>query len=423
MKFNKIVIGIIGLGYVGLPLAVSFAKKNQVIGFDTNKRRINDLKKGLDNTFEVQKKTIRNAKNIIFSNNFKDLKKCNCFIVTVPTPINKIKNPDFSHLVSASKLVGLVLKKGDVVIYESTVYPGATEEICVPILEKKSNLTFNRDFFVGYSPERMNPGDKKHTVSNIIKVTSGSNKLTADFVDKLYKSIVKVGTYKSSSIKVAEAAKVIENTQRDINIALINELSIIFNKLNIDTEEVLKAAGTKWNFLPFRPGLVGGHCIGVDPFYLTFKSKKVGYVPKIILSGRSLNDRMSKYIAKRLITKMKNTKIKIPNSKVLVMGITFKENCPDTRNSKVFDLIKELEKYKIKITAFDPWVNKDQLSQNKIKLIKKPKINNYDSVLITVPHKIFEKMGIKKIKKFTKKNSIIFDLKFLFPKEFSNLRI
>ncbi len=423
MYLNKIKIAVIGLGYVGLPLAISFSKKYNVIGYDLDKKRITNLKKGIDETLEVSKKTLSYQSQLKFTHNPKDITECNCYIVTVPTPINKFKKPDVSYLISASHLVGSVLKKGNTVIYESTVYPGATEEICLPVLEKKSKLTFNKDFFIGYSPERMNPGDKIHSVSNIVKVTSGSNKRTTDFVDKLYKSIVKVGTYKSSSIKVAEAAKVIENTQRDINIALMNELSIIFNKLNIDTEEVLKAAGTKWNFLPFRPGLVGGHCIGVDPFYLTFKSKKVGYEPKIILSGRSLNDKMSKYVAKRLTTRMKNTKIKIQNSKVLVMGITFKENCPDIRNSKVFDLIKELKNYKIKITAFDPWVNKNQISQHKIKLIKKPKINNYDCVLIAVPHKIFAKMGIKKIKKFTKKNSIIFDLKYLFPKKFSNLRI
>ncbi len=423
MKFNKIVIGIIGLGYVGLPLAVSFAKKNQVIGFDSNKKRINDLKNGLDITFEVQKKSIREAKNIIFSNNSKDLKKCNCFIVTVPTPINRIKNPDFSYLVSASKLVGSVLKKGDVAIYESTVYPGATEEICVPILEKKSNLIFNKDFFVGYSPERMNPGDKKHTVSNIIKVTSGSNKETAKFVDKLYRSIVKVGTYKASSIKVAEAAKVIENTQRDINIALINELSLIFNKLNIDTDEVLKAAGTKWNFLRFKPGLVGGHCIGVDPFYLTYKSKKEGYKPKIILSGRHLNDKMSKYVAERLVFSMKKKNIKVKNSKILIMGLTFKENCPDIRNSKIFDLIKELRNYKVNVSVFDPWVNKDQIKNHKITLVKKLKKNFFDCLVIAVPHKIFAKMGVEKIKKLIKKKNIIFDLKSMFPKKFSNLRL
>ena len=423
MKFDKINIGIIGLGYVGLPLAVSFAKKNKVIGFDSNKNRINDLKKGLDITFEVSKKSIRKTKNIIFSHNSKDLKKCNCFIITVPTPINRIKNPDLSYLVSASKLVGSVLKKGDVVIYESTVYPGATEEICVPILEKKSNLIFNKDFFIGYSPERMNPGDKKHTVSNIIKVTSGSNKETAKFVDKLYRSIVKVGTYKASSIKVAEAAKIIENTQRDINIALINELSLIFNKLNIDTDEVLKAAGTKWNFLPFRPGLVGGHCIGVDPYYLTYKSKKLGYNPKIILAGRKLNDNMSTHMVNKLFLKMNEKKIKISNSKILIMGLAFKENCPDIRNSKVFDLAKQLKKFKVKVCAYDPWVNNKTNKLNGVRLIKKPIKNNYDCVILAVAHNIFKKMGTRKIKSLTKKNHIIFDLKYIFPENFSDLRI
>jgi UDP-N-acetyl-D-galactosamine dehydrogenase len=424
MSLKKIKISIIGMGYVGLPLAVSFAKNNEVIGFDLNKKRINDLKKGLDETFEISKSSILHSKKLTFSTNLNDLKKSNCYIITVPTPIDRFKNPDFSFLISASNLVGSILKKQDIIIYESTVYPGATEEICVPALEKKSSLKYNKDFFVGYSPERINPGDKKHTVENIIKVTSGSNKVTANFVDKLYSSIVKVGTYKASSIKVAEAAKVIENTQRDINIALINELSLIFSRLNIDTEEVLKAAGTKWNFLPFRPGLVGGHCIGVDPYYLTYKSEKMGYKPKIILSGRQLNDNMSKYLVKKLTSKMKKNKIKIKNSKILIMGLTFKENCPDTRNSKIFDLVKQLKEYKINVSVFDPWVNQKKLSTiDNIKLIKKPKKNNYDCVILAVAHNIFEKIGIDKIKKLTKKKHIIYDLKYMFPKKFSDLRL
>lgn len=423
MNLSKIKISIIGLGYVGLPLAISFAKYFNVIGFDSNRNRINNLNKGIDETHEVSKKKLLKLRNLDFTCDPEKLKNVNCYIITVPTPINKYKKPDFSFLVSASQLVGSYLKNKDLVIYESTVYPGATEEICVPILQKFSKLKFNKQFFVGYSPERINPGDKKHTVENIVKVTSGSNRKIANLVDSLYSKIIKAGTHKASSIKVAEAAKVIENTQRDINIALMNELSIIFNKLKIDTEEVLKAAGTKWNFLPFKPGLVGGHCIGVDPFYLTFKSKKEGYDPKIILSGRSLNDKMSSYVAQRLIVNMKNKKIKIKGSKVLIMGLTFKENCPDTRNSKVIDLIEELNQYKIDVTVYDPWVNKKNIEEHKIKLIKTPKNNSYDCILLAVPHKIFKKMGIKKIMKLAKKKNIIFDLKYLFPKKFSNLRI
>ncbi len=423
MNLSKIKISIIGLGYVGLPLAMSFAKYFNVIGFDSNRNRINNLNQGIDETHEVTKKKLSKQRSLDFTCDPEKLKNANCYIITVPTPINKYKKPDLSFLVSASKLVGSYLKNKDLVIYESTVYPGATEEICVPILQKFSKLKFNKQFFVGYSPERINPGDKKHTVENIVKVTSGSNSKIANLVDSLYSKIIKAGTHKASSIKVAEAAKVIENTQRDINIALMNELSIIFNKLKIDTEEVLKAAGTKWNFLPFKPGLVGGHCIGVDPFYLTFKSKKEGYDPKIILSGRSLNDKMSSYVAQRLISNMQNKKIKIKNSKVLIMGLTFKENCPDTRNSKVIDLIEELNQYKIDVAVYDPWVNKKNIEGHKIKLIKTPKNNSYDSILLAVPHKIFKKMGIKKIKKLTKKKNIIFDLKYLFPKKFSNLRI
>ena len=420
---KKTKISIIGLGYVGLPLAISFSKFYKVVGFDLSKERISDLRKGSDETLEVKKNTILKAKNLMFTSNLNDLKKCNCHIVTVPTPIDKFNKPDFSNLISASQMIGKILKKNDIVIYESTVYPGATEEICVPILEKKSDLIYNNDFFVGYSPERMNPGDKKHTVENIIKVTSGSNEGTANFVNKLYKSIVKAGTYKASSIKVAEAAKVIENTQRDINISLINELSLIFDKIDIDTEEVLKAAGTKWNFLPFKPGLVGGHCIGVDPYYLTYKSKKLGYDPKIILAGRKLNDNMSTHIVNKLFLKMDKKKIKVSNSKILIMGLTFKENCPDIRNSKVFDLAKQLKKSKAKVSVYDPWVNNKIHKLNGISLIKKPIKNNYDCIILAVAHNFFKKMGIKKIKNFTKKNHIIFDLKYIFPENFSDLRL
>ena len=420
---KKTKISIIGLGYVGLPLAISFSKYYEVVGFDLSKQRISNLRKGYDETLEVKKNTILKSKNLTFTSNLNDLKKCNSHIVTVPTPIDKFNKPDFSNLISASQMIGKILKENDIVIYESTVYPGATEEICVPILEKYSDLIYNNDFFVGYSPERMNPGDKKHTVENIIKVTSGSNEITANFVNKLYKSIVKVGTYKASSIKVAEAAKVIENTQRDINISLINELSLIFDKLDIDTEEVLRAAGTKWNFLPFKPGLVGGHCIGVDPYYLTYKSKKLGYDPKIILAGRKLNDNMSTHIVNKLLLKMNKKKIKISNSKILIMGLTFKENCPDIRNSKVFDLVKQLKKSRAKVSVYDPWVNNKIHKLNGVSLVKKPIKNNYDCIILAVAHNFFKKMGIRKIKNFTKKNHIIFDLKYIFPENFSDLRL
>ncbi|MDA8727121.1 nucleotide sugar dehydrogenase [Candidatus Pelagibacter bacterium] len=422
MLKKKLEISIVGLGYVGLPLAISFSKYYKVFGFDLNKYRINNLQKGYDETLEVNKANIIKSKNLTFTKNLKDLKKCNCHIVTVPTPIDRFNKPDFRNLISASRMIGKILKKNDTIIYESTVYPGATEEICVPILEKNSNLKFNVDFFVGYSPERMNPGDKKHNVENIIKVTSGSNEVTANFVNKLYRSIVKAGTYKASSIKVAEAAKVIENTQRDINISLINELSLIFNKLNIDTEEVLRAAGTKWNFLPFRPGLVGGHCIGVDPYYLTYKSKKLGYNPKIILAGRNLNDNMSTHIANKLFLKMREKKIKIANSKILIMGVTFKENCPDIRNSKVFDLVKHLKRSKVKVSVYDPWVNENQKLKG-INLIKKPKKKDFDCIILAVSHSIFKKMGIKKINNLTKKNHIIYDLKYIFSENLSDLRL
>ena len=424
MNSKNMKISIIGLGYVGLPLAISFAKKFDVIGFDTNKNRINKLKKGIDETLEISKKKLSQTKNLKFTNDINELKIANCYIITVPTPIDKFKKPDLKYLISASKLVGVCLKKNDLVIYESTVYPGATEEICVPILQKFSKLKFNKEFFVGYSPERINPGDKKHTVENIVKVTSGSNQNVANLVDNLYKKIIKAGTHKTRSIKIAEAAKVIENTQRDINISLMNELSLIFSKLKIDTEEVLEAAGTKWNFLPFRPGLVGGHCIGVDPYYLTYKSKQLGYKPKIILSGRKLNDNMSKYLAKKLIFRMKEKKIKIQNSKILFMGLTFKENCTDTRNSKIFDMINYLENNKLKISVFDPWVKKGTSNMlKKINLITKPRNNFYDCVVLAVGHNLFKQFGIKKIKKFTKKNHIIFDLKYLFPKKHSDLRM
>ena len=388
---KKLKISIVGLGYVGLPLAVSFSKYYKVFGFDLNKDRINNLQKGYDETLEVNKATILKSKNLTFTKNLKDLKECNCHIVTVPTPIDKFNKPDFRNLISASRMIGKILKKNDTIIYESTVYPGATEEICVPILEKNSNLKFNVDFYVGYSPERMNPGDKKHNVENIIKVTSGSNDVTANFVNKLYKSIVKAGTYKASSIKVAEAAKVIENTQRDINISLINELSLIFNKLNIDTEEVLRAAGTKWNFLPFRPGLVGGHCIGVDPYYLTYRSRMLGHEPKLVLAGREINDSMSFWIFDQLLFILKKKGVDLNKANVLVLGISFKENCVDIRNSKVLDILLKLDQNNVNYDVFDPVVNQSEVEDKlDIKLINNLDANKkYNSVILCVAHKSF----------------------------------
>ena len=341
-------LAVIGLGYVGLPLALEFAKKKIVIGFDLEKKRINQLKSKIDKNLEISRNEFEKAKKIKFTYNKKDLKSANCFIITVPTPIDKFKRPDLKPLISASQIVGGLLKKNDIVIYESTVYPGCIEEQCVPVLEKLSKLEFNKSFFCGYSPERINPGDKKLKISNIKKITSGSTPKIAKLIDDLYKQIIKVGTHRAPSIRVAEAAKVIENTQRDLNIALINEFSILFNKLNIDTQDVLNAAGSKWNFLPFRPGLVGGHCIGVDPYYLTYKAKSIGYNPKVILAGRNINDSMGAYVAKQLIMKMKNKKIKIKNSKILVMGLTFKENCTDIRNSGIQNVINKLKKFKCK---------------------------------------------------------------------------
>ncbi|HBK0767178.1 TPA: nucleotide sugar dehydrogenase, partial [Escherichia coli] len=352
-------IGIIGLGYVGLPLAVEFGKILPTIGFDINKKRISELSNYIDNTLECTTEELKQAHNLIYSSELNLLSTCNFFIVTVPTPIDKHKQPDLTPLVKASESIATILKKGDIVVYESTVYPGATEEVCIPILEKNSGLKFNVDFFAGYSPERINPGDKEHRVTNILKITSGSTPETADKVDEVYNLIIEAGTHKASSIKVAEAAKVIENTQRDVNIALINELSIIFNKLNIDTLEVLEAAGTKWNFLPFRPGLVGGHCIGVDPYYLTHKAQSAGYHPEIILAGRRLNDNMGHFVVSQLVKKMISKKIQIENSNVLILGLTFKENCPDLRNTKVVDIISELKEYNINVDVFDPWCSSE----------------------------------------------------------------
>ncbi|ELD3329146.1 Vi polysaccharide biosynthesis UDP-N-acetylglucosamine C-6 dehydrogenase TviB, partial [Escherichia coli] len=395
MKFDTLnaKIGIIGLGYVGLPLAVEFGKKVTTIGFDINKSRIDELRNGHDSTLECSNLELLEATKLTYACSLDALKECNVFIVTVPTPIDKHKQPDLTPLIKASETLGKIIKKGDVIIYESTVYPGATEEDCIPVVEKVSGLKFNIDFFAGYSPERINPGDKEHRVTNILKVTSGSTPDVAEYVDQLYKLIITVGTHKASSIKVAEAAKVIENTQRDVNIALINELSIIFNKLGIDTLEVLEAAGTKWNFLPFRPGLVGGHCIGVDPYYLTHKAQSVGYHPEMILAGRRLNDSMGQYVVSQLVKKMLKQRIQVEGANVLVMGLTFKENCPDLRNTKVIDIISELKEYNINIDIIDPWCSTDEAQHEYgLTLCEDPKVNHYDAIIIAVAHNEFREM-------------------------------
>jgi UDP-N-acetyl-D-galactosamine dehydrogenase len=424
MKNNDIKLAIIGLGYVGLPLAIEFGKKRNVLGFDINHKRVQELKNFYDKTLEVGPEDFQESINLKFTSNQRNLSSCNFFIVTVPTPIDKENIPDLEPLKQASKTVGKNLKSGDIVVYESTVFPGATEEICVPILEELSNLSFNTDFFVGYSPERINPGDKKHRLTSIVKVTSGSTPITADIIDNLYKSIVSVGTHKVSSIKVAEAAKVIENTQRDINIGLINELAIIFNKLNIDTEEVLNAAGTKWNFLPFKPGLVGGHCIGVDPYYLTHKAQLIGYEPELILAGRKLNDSMAKYVSDTLINSMKFNKISIVNSKVLIMGITFKENCPDYRNTKVVDMVHELSNKGLEVDCFDPWVDYKNATQDlHINLIKSPITASYSAIILAVAHQEFIDMGYEQIKSLGKENSLIYDLKYVLSQKHSDIRL
>ena len=411
-------IALIGLGYVGLPLAVEFGKQLAVVGFDINQSRINDLNNGVDSNLEITLEELKDAIHLSFTTNLDDIKDCEIFIITVPTPIDKNKKPDFTPLATSSRAVGTVLKKGDIVIYESTVYPGATEEVCVPILEEQSGLVFNKDFYCGYSPERINPGDKKHRVTNIKKVTAGSTPEIAAEVDKLYQKIISAGTYKAISIKVAEAAKVIENTQRDVNIALINELAIIFNKLDIDTESILEAAGTKWNFLPFRPGLVGGHCIGVDPYYLSHKALEVGYIPKIILEGRRLNDSMGSYVAEQVSKLMTKKRIHIVDANVLIMGLTFKENCPDLRNTQVEELVKEFKGFNCNVDVYDPWVNKEEaFHEYYIKPIDQPVAGKYDAILLAVAHDEFKEMGVKKIKKFGRKNHILFDLKYILSKE------
>jgi len=414
LKTYKDKIAVIGLGYVGLPLAVEFGKIYLTIGFDINTNRINDLKQRIDNTLEVDPEDMLKSKNLSFTSDPEIINNCNIFIITVPTPIDKNNQPDLSPLIKSSKTVSKFLKKQDIVIYESTVYPGATEEICIPILEKHSGLKFNQDFFCGYSPERINPGDKEHRLTNIMKVTSGSTPEIAERVDALYRSIIIAGTHKASSIKVAEAAKVIENTQRDVNIALINELAIIFNKLNIDTEEVLIAAGTKWNFIPFRPGLVGGHCIGVDPYYLTYKAIEAGYYPKMILAGRRLNNNMGSYIADHVVKLMIEKNIHVENANILIMGLTFKENCPDLRNTQVVDIIKQLHWYNSKVDVYDPLVNKDSaFKEHGIIPIESPENGVYDAIILAVAHHYFKTMGISVLRAFGKDNCVLYDIKYI----------
>jgi UDP-N-acetyl-D-galactosamine dehydrogenase len=415
-NLRKCRIGIVGLGYVGLPLATEFGKHFDTVGFDVKQGRIRELKAGRDSTLEVTSAELKAAKRLRFTTRLQELRSCCVFIVTVPTPIDDYKRPDLQALERASTAIGKVLKKGDLVVYESTVYPGCTEEVCVPILERVSGLTFNRDFFAGYSPERINPGDKEHRLPNIRKVTSGSTPEAAAFVNKLYGAIIQAGTHRASSIRVAEAAKVIENTQRDVNIALINELALIFKRLGIDTEEVLLAAGTKWNFLPFRPGLVGGHCIGVDPYYLTHKAQEIGYHPEMILAGRRLNDSMGLYVATEVVRLMTGKRIHVKGSRVLVLGLTFKENCPDIRNSKVVDVIRELRKFGANVDVYDPWVDAGQaLNEYGIRTVTSLQKGRYDAVIVAVAHRQFKTLGVAAVRALCRPSHVLFDIKYVFP--------
>ncbi|WP_122900943.1 Vi polysaccharide biosynthesis UDP-N-acetylglucosamine C-6 dehydrogenase TviB [Acinetobacter sp. B51(2017)] len=424
LQLSEIKIAIIGLGYVGLPLAVEFGKKVPVVGFDIHQKRIDELKSGQDHTLEVSPEELAQSTHLSYTANLEDLKDCNFFIVTVPTPIDEFKQPDLTPLIKASQSIGQVLKAGDVVVYESTVYPGATEESCIPVLEQVSGLKFNQDFFAGYSPERINPGDKLHRVTNILKITSGSTPEVADFVDQVYNLIIEAGTHKAASIKVAEAAKVIENTQRDVNIALINELAVIFNKMGIDTEAVLKAAGTKWNFLPFRPGLVGGHCIGVDPYYLTHKAQAIGYHPEIILAGRRLNDAMGAYVVTQLVKGMIKKKIQVEGAKVLVLGLSFKENCPDIRNTKIIDIVHELQEYHIQADVYDPWVDAAEAEHEyNITPVQELQNGQYDAVILAVAHDQFKAMGAAEIRALGKTEHILYDLKYVLDQSESDIRL
>ena len=415
---NNLRVGIVGLGYVGLPLAVEFGRKYSTVGFDIKAERIAELESGVDSTLECSKEELAEAQQLVFTSNNAELASCNFYIVTVPTPIGDNNRPLLTPLKGASQVLGQVIRSGDVVVYESTVYPGATEEFCVPILERESGLKMNEDFFVGYSPERINPGDKEHRLSSILKVISGSTPAAADFIDSVYASIITAGTYKAQSIKVAEAAKVIENTQRDVNIALVNELAMIFERVGIDTEEVLEAAGTKWNFLPFRPGLVGGHCIGIDPYYLTYKAQQLGYHPQVILAGRRINDNMSLYVVSQIVKRMLAKDIQLSDSKALVLGLAFKENCPDVRNTKVVDIINELSAYGMTVDVVDPWCDPDDATREyDIELVAEPEKGAYDVVIIAVAHDEFRALGADGIKAFGKESSVLYDIKYVLPAE------
>ncbi len=421
---DKLRIGVVGLGYVGLPLAVEFGRKYPTVGFDVNAARVAELERGKDSTLEVTAEELGQAGQLSFTTDEKALADCNFYVVTVPTPIGDSNRPLLTPLRRASETLASVLEKGDIVVYESTVYPGATEEFCIPILEQGSGLAFNTDFFAGYSPERINPGDKQHRLPNILKVTSGSTPEVADFVDTVYRTIIEAGTHKASSIKVAEAAKVIENTQRDVNIALINELAMIFERVGIDTEEVLQAAGTKWNFLPFRPGLVGGHCIGVDPYYLTYKAQQLGYHPQMILAGRRINDDMSVYVASRIVKNMLAKEIQPLGSRVLILGLTFKENCPDVRNTKVVDIIAELESYGAKVDVHDPWVNGEEVrDEYGLDVVAEPASGAYDAVVLAVGHAEFKTLGETGLRAFGKPDSVVYDIKYVLPAAASDDRL
>ncbi|MEI1692560.1 Vi polysaccharide biosynthesis UDP-N-acetylglucosamine C-6 dehydrogenase TviB [Acinetobacter nosocomialis] len=423
-QLEQLKIAIIGLGYVGLPLAVEFAKHKPTIGFDINENRILELKNGHDHTLEVSSDELKHVRQLSYTANIEDLQNSNFFIVTVPTPIDDFKQPDLTPLIKASQSIAKVLKKGDTVVYESTVYPGATEEVCIPELEKYSGLIFNQDFFVGYSPERINPGDKQRRVTNILKITSGSTSEVADYVDEVYNLIIEAGTHKAPSIKVAEAAKVIENTQRDVNIALINELALIFNKMGIDTEDVLKAAGTKWNFLNFRPGLVGGHCIGVDPYYLTHKAESIGLHPEIILAARRLNDRMGEYVATQLIKEMVKQRIQVVGARILILGLSFKENCPDIRNTKIVDMVKALKEYDLDLDIYDPWVDSAEVEgEYGLAPVTELKQGRYDAIIIAVAHDQFKQMSAKELVSLGKEKHVLYDLKYVLDKEQSDIRL
>ena len=423
-KIENIKIAVIGLGYVGLPLAVEFGRKYPTVGFDVKAARVAELEAGKDSTLEVEEDELGSVEHLTYTADVTGVADCNFYIVTVPTPIGDGNRPSLTPLKSASTAIGGVLKAGDIVVYESTVYPGATEEFCVPILEKESGLSLNKDFFVGYSPERINPGDKEHRLPTILKVTSGSTPEVGDFIDTVYASIITAGTHKASCIKVAEAAKVIENTQRDVNIALVNELAMIFERVGIDTEEVLEAAGTKWNFLPFRPGLVGGHCIGVDPYYLTYKAQQLGYNPEVILAGRRINDNMSIYIASRIVKLMLSKSMQPQQSKILVLGLTFKEDCPDIRNTKVVDVVRELEGYGTQCDVHDPWVDaKAARDEYGVELVAQPEKGAYDVIVLAVAHNKFRELGENGIKSYGKPGSVVYDIKYLLPAECSDDRL